>query len=133
MKRFIHILFLLCSLSLYSQNRIINKEDIVGRWTEVSDSTQTETNTYTYIFRENMIFHLGEVHEGIIIFGITGKYTVNNNVVSVVYFDMLDGNAKDRTAHRISYEIISFDNDRMVLLAKDNDYDYKISLKRLLN
>ena len=132
-KKFLGIIFLLFNLSLYSQNQIINKEDIVGRWVEVSDSTQTETNTYTYIFRENMIFHLGEVHDGIIIFGIAGRYTINENVISVVYYDMMDGNANTRTAHRISYEIVSLDNDNMILLSKDNDYDYKISLKRLLN
>ncbi|MFV0537956.1 MAG: hypothetical protein ACK5M3_11355 [Dysgonomonas sp.] len=132
MKKFLTIILLLYNLSLYSQNRIINKEDIVGRWIEESDSTQTETNIHTYIFRENMTFHLGEVHDGIIIFGIAGRYTIDSNVISVVYYDLINGNSKDRKAHRVSYEIISLENERMILLAKDNDYDYRISLRKHL-
>lgn len=132
MKKFLTIILFLCNLSLYSQNRIINKEDIIGRWIEESDSTQTEINTYTYIFRENMTFHLGEVHDGIIIFGIAGRYMIDSNVISVLYYDLINGNSKARKAHHISYEIISLENERMILLAKDNDYDYRISLRRHL-
>ncbi len=132
MKKLLSIILLLCNLSLYSQNRIINKEDIVGRWIEESGSAHTKTNSYTYIFRENMTFHLGESHDGIIIFGITGRYMIDINVISVVYYDLTDRNPKARKAHHIFYEIISLENERMILLARDNDYDYKISLRRPL-
>lgn len=130
MKKFLTIILLLCNLSLYSQNRIVNKEDIVGRWIAESDSTQTEKNAYTYIFRENMTFHLGEVHDGVIIFGIAGRYAIDNGVISVVYYDLINGNSKTRKAQLISYKIISLEKERMILLARENDYDYRISLKR---
>lgn len=138
MKKLLTIILLLCSLSLYSQHRIINKEDIIGRWVEdadlESDSNHIEAHPYTYIFRENMIFHLGEIYDGVIIFNIAGKYTLDHNIISVIYYDLINGNAKTRKAHHISYEIVSLKNERMILLAKDNDndYDYKISLKRQL-
>lgn len=132
MKKFLTIILLLCNLSLYSQNRIINKDGIVGRWIAESDSTQTERNIYTYIFRENMTFHLGEVHDGIIIFGIAGRYAIDNGVISVVYYDLINGNSKTRKAHHISYEIISLEKEKMIILARENDYDYKISLRRHL-
>ncbi|MDR1706397.1 MAG: hypothetical protein LBR46_00160 [Prevotella sp.] len=136
MKKLLSIILLLCNLSLYSQNRIINKEDIVGRWVEdislKSDSNHIEAHSYTYIFRENMIFHLGEIYNGIILFNIAGKYTLDNNIISVVYYDLINGNAKTRKAHHISYEIVSLKNERMILLTRDYNYDYKISLKRQL-
>lgn len=132
MRKFLTITLLLCNLSLYSQNRIIKTEDIVGRWIEESDSIQTKKNIYTYIFRENMTFHLGEIHDGIIIFGIAGRYSIDSDVISVVYYDLINGNSRTRQAHCISYEIISLEKERMILQAKENDYDYKISLRQHL-
>lgn len=133
MKKLLTIVLFLCNLSMYAQQDTINKEDIFGRWIEDTQlRPDSATPHYTYIFRENMIFHLGEAFDGVIIFNITGKYTYENNSISVVYFDLINGNPKDRKAYYISFDVLSLENNKMTLLAKDSGYNYKIYLKKLL-
>jgi len=133
MKKIIAVIFLFCNLSVFSQDKLsINKEDIVGRWVEDIDvvSDSIEKYPYTYIFRDNMVFHLGEANEGVILFNITGKYTLEGDLISIVYYDFIHGRAENRKANYVTYRILSLDNDKMTLLAKDQEYEYKVFLKK---
>lgn len=130
MKNFLFIIFVFLCISAYSQETSFNKEDIAGRWVEDKNMLDSLDYPYTYIFRENMVFHLGEAHEGVILFNIAGKYTVKGDLIDVVYFDFVQGSAQSRKARHIQFKIQSIENDKMILRAKDYDYEYDIILKK---
>lgn len=130
MKKVFLAILLFCSLSLHSQNLTISKEDIVGRWIEERDTDNESENAYTYIFRDNMVFHLGEAYEGVILFNIAGKYAIQGDTISVIFYDFVHGSANNRKARHISFKVLSIDKDKMSVLAKDEEYEYKLFLKR---
>lgn len=130
MKKVLFTIFISFCVSAYSQDRSFNKEDIIGRWMEEKTEDDSLNYPYTYIFRENMVFHLGEAYDGMILFNITGKYTVKENLINVIYFDFVQGNTQSRKARHIQFKIQSMDNDKMTLRAKDHDYEYDIMLKK---
>ncbi|NDV94228.1 hypothetical protein D0T84_04750 [Dysgonomonas sp. 521] len=130
-------LWSLC-LSVFSQDTPLAIEKITGRWVEVKETDNTETYTepeypYTYIFRENNVFHLGEASDGVILFNITGKYTLLEDTINVIYFDLLHSKTGDRKARQISFKVLSLNNNIMRLLVNDYDYSYPLILKKQLS
>lgn len=129
-----------CSFSLLikSQDKVsVSQEDISGRWMEfrrIEGSSITEITEHpdTYIFRDNMVFHKGEVAEGVIIFNITGRYTVEDNLITVFYKDYLKKNASAESAKKLVFEVLSLNKDKteMQVLVHDYDYEYKMELKK---
>lgn len=139
MKRNIFIILLLISIPLIvnSQNTSFTEKDIIGRWIEIeriegNSTTKITENNDTYIFRENFVFHKGESTEGLILFNIAGKFSVEGNIVTIIYKDYLNKTSKNEKAKTIKYEILSFDNNRkeIVVNIRDYDYEYQMRLKR---
>lgn len=136
-KTLLLILFSCCFGLIYPQTPSkIKKEDIIGRWIEIKDTNSSVNNIdikhpYTYIFRDNMIFHLGEAFEGVILFNTTGRYSIEGDSINVVYYDLILGNTKSRQARHILFKIQSLNKDEMILLAQDYDYERKIILKKI--
>lgn len=128
-------LFSCAFLNMFSQSVSFSKEDITGRWTEVKEGDIPKQYTekeypYIYIFKDDNVFHLGEASDGVILFNITGKYTIESNTINVIYFDFLRSNAQSRKAKSISFKVISINDDIMTLLATDYDYSYSVILRR---
>lgn len=124
-------------LNIFSQNTSPTIEKISGRWVEVKETDKPGIYTepeypYIYIFRENNIFHLGEASDGVILFNITGKYTLQEDTINVLYFDLLYSNADNRKARQISFKLLSINNNIMKLLVNDYDYSYPLILKKQL-
>jgi len=139
MKKYLTIIILLISsfpLVMKSQDTVsLIKEDIVGRWIETKriegDNIKEITEYHdTYIFRDNMIFHKGEASEGVILFNITGKYTVEEDSIIIFYRDYIKKNASSEDAKKLVFKILSLEGDEMLVSVQDYDYEYKMVLKR---
>lgn len=131
------LFLLLVSTICYSQEQkpTINKENVSGRWTEVKrieGDTSYDAGDYpdTYIFRDNMVFHKGESSEGVILFNITGRYTIEGDSVVIFYRDYTEANASKREAKKLIFDILSLSKDEMFVLVSDYDYSYKLLLKK---
>jgi len=138
MKKNISILLFILfitTLSCYSQETTIpvTKENITGRWTEIK-RIEGENTYYsgehpdTYIFRDNMIFHKGESAEGVILFGVTGKYSVDGDSIIIVYKDYTEANAGKQDFKKLIFKVLSLYDNEMLVLVNDYDYQYKMLL-----
>ncbi len=128
------IFFIWFTQAIKSQE-VSNTKDIIGRWVEVKriegDSTKlVEEYPDTYIFRDNMIFHKGEAAEGVILFNITGKYSIEDNNIVIFYNDYIQRGVANQKAKKIVFEILSITQDEMQVMVHDYDYEYKMILKR---
>lgn len=139
MKRFIlySLLLILSTLAINSQNIIFTEKDIIGRWIEIErtegdQTSEITTNNDTYIFRDNHIYHKGEASEGLILFNIAGKYSVEENTIVITYKDYMDKTAKDQKPKSIKFEVLSIDKNKneMIVSIQDYDYEYQMKLKR---
>ncbi|MFV0419259.1 MAG: hypothetical protein ACK5KT_11085 [Dysgonomonas sp.] len=141
MNKYKIIIFLFfCSFSLFikSQDKIsVQQEDISGRWMEnkhIEGDNVIEIAEHpdTYIFRDNMVFHKGEAAEGVIIFNITGRYTLEGNLITIYYKDYLKKNASAEKAKKLVFEVLSLNEDKteMSVLVHDYDYEYKMELRK---
>lgn len=139
MKRFFlsTVLLILLPLVVHSQDIRFSEEDIVGRWIEVErikgdKTTEITVNNDTYIFRENLIFHKGESSEGLILFNIAGKFSIEGNCITIIYKDYLDRKAKNQKAKTVKFEVLFIDESKNELIVNviDYDYEYRMKLKR---
>lgn len=134
MKEFIiPLLFFSLFQNIFSQNVLLNKEDIIGRWVEVrevNDQIEDIEFPYTYIFRDNGTFHMGEASDGVILFNVAGKYTLQEDTIKVIYLDFLKGSTHNKKAKQISFKILSISDNLMTALVTDYDYSYKLILKK---
>lgn len=138
MNKYKVVIFLFfCSFSLFikSQDKVsISKEDIAGRWMEFKriegdNITEIREHPDTYIFRDNMVFHKGEAAEGVIIFNITGRYTVEGNLITIFYKDYLKKNASAEDFKKLVLEVLSLNEDKTEMLVQVNDYDYEYQIE----
>lgn len=124
----------LCSFFVYAQDaKSLSVLDISGRWTKESEgleATSSGGDSFVYIFKDDMVFHCGEIFEGVILFNITGKYTIEGNLVKIIYFDFSQNNGNSKKAKQLTFKVLSIDKNRMEALVNDYDYEYKIILKR---
>jgi hypothetical protein len=84
----------------------------------------------TYIFKDNMIFYKGEASEGVILFNVAGRYTVEEDIVTIHYRDYARRNASQQKAKKLVMQILSHHENEMTVLVKDYDYEYKMVLGR---
>lgn len=113
--------------------RTYNKSDIVGRWaggTELRPDSTIIEDRYTYIFKENDIFHIGEAFDGVILFNITGKYYIKEDTIYVSYLDMLGNRSMKNQLIELPLKITSISGDKMNLSVKDNNYEYNLFLNK---
>lgn len=135
-----YILLIIVGLSFVQTTKsqhsfFLEKEDIVGRWVEskrVEGDSVKVISEYadTYIFKDNGLFHKGEAAEGVIVFNITGKYTVDGNSVEVLYKDYIQRRATAQPAKKITFKVLSCAKDEMTVLVQDYDFEYKMILKK---
>lgn len=119
--KFIIILFFsaysLCTLA--QQNTIgLNKQDILGRWESFAYSLSEQENEkvdplHAYYFKDNMVFHKGEIVEGAIIFNITGRYTVSGDSIKLVYQDYLNETKSTRKVKKTVFKIFYKSTNRL--------------------
>lgn len=124
-------------LSLKSQDIKLSDSDIVGRWIEVSrieGDNETEITEFhdTYVFRDNGLFHKGEAAEGIILFNITGRYSVEEDIITIVYKDYISRDASSQKAKKLIFKVLSLSGEKneMLVSVQDYDYEYQMKLKR---
>jgi len=113
----------------------LKKEDIVGRWTELKRIEGENVKPAgdrgdTYIFREDMTFHKGEVSEGIILFNVAGRYEIKDNSVIIYYRDYIQKNAAKEKAKELIFNILEKSEKEIVVLVSDYSYQYKMVLKK---
>lgn len=139
MKKNIGIIILLALLfppaARSQDNRPLTKDDIEGRWTEykrIEGDVERQIGEYadTYIFRENMVFHKGEASEGIILFNIAGRYTIEGDSIVISYRDYIEKNASKQEAKKLILKVLSRSGDEMLVQVADYDYEYKMILKK---
>lgn len=113
----------------------LKKEDIEGRWVEteriIYDSIH-KINEFqdTYIFKDNMLFHKGEAKEGLILFNVVGRYTVGGDSVVIIYKDFAHPKANSQKFKKLTFKVLSFNKNEMLVSAKDYDFEYKMRLKK---
>lgn len=83
---------------------ILQKEHVVGRWIEksrfVNQGDTVPAQPYTYIFKEDQMFHRGTTTNDVLIFNVTGRFDVLKDRVTISYRDYLSrrlGANKERT------------------------------------
>lgn len=129
------VLFFFCLIfqNIFSQDILLNREDIIGRWIEVKEvNNKIESTEYpdTYIFRDNQTFHLGEASNGVILFNIAGKYSIEEDTVKIIYFDLTQSPSHNEKAKQMLLKVASINNDLIKVLVTDYDYSYPLILKR---
>lgn len=137
MKNFLCCLFLIfCIQDVIAQDNIPSslKENIVGRWFvfQSGDSIRADSvpaPSAIYFFKDDTMFHIGEVNEGVILFNITGRYAVNDNIVEMTYRNYLHPDAGSKSMTLIVHTIAK---NEMVVSIKDYDYTYIAVLRKYL-
>ncbi len=133
------ILFCLITFSflhIFGQGASYTKSDIAGRWVEVEETNKPEhylepEYPHIYIFKNDYTFHLGESMDGVILFNITGKYSIEKNGIDIIYFEFLqNSNTKKLTPKQLSLQITSLKNGIMTVYVSDYDFSYPLILKR---
>jgi hypothetical protein len=138
MKKCLLIVVFLLGFShvLLSQDTIsVSKKALVGRWTEIKrmeGDNERIIKEYpdTYIFTHNMIFHKGEMAEGVIVFNVTGKYNIERNTITVYYVNYLEKEAGRRAPKKMQFIVLSISDNEMDVLVKDYDYEYRMLLRK---
>ena len=103
---------------------ILNTEHIAGRWIE-KERFVNENDTiipklpYTYIFKDDLMFHRGVTTNDVLIFNVTGRYEVVGDLVTVIYRDYMNkrpGANKDR---KMTFKILAWSEQQMTALVKE--------------
>lgn len=123
------------SYQVKGQDRLtINKDSIIGRWIEYNPADSVDNDIVTfpdnYIFRDTGIFHKGEAAEGVILFNITGRYTIQGNSIIILYRDYIQDKASKQDAKKLIFEILNISEKEMHVMVKDYDFEYEMILKR---
>ncbi|MBK5721929.1 hypothetical protein JGH11_13700 [Dysgonomonas sp. Marseille-P4677] len=138
MKKYLFILLFLLAFSqlLRSQESIsLYRDDIVGRWIEqkrIEGDKEIVAGEYpdTYIFRDTGVFHKGEASEGVILFNITGRYKIENDIISIIYADYLQDMDKRKEPKLLSFKVLSISDEGMLVSVTDYEKKYRMILKR---
>jgi len=120
MKTIIPLLLFICSFNLYGQKKThdIDKNDIIGRWEsftynlEENPAIKPEPMN-VYYFKDNMVFHRGEIVDGAIIFNITGRYSVEGDSIKLVYQDYLKQTTYTRETKTMILKIFYRSDNRL--------------------
>lgn len=132
-KSIVFFFFCLLFQNIFSQEILLDRENIIGRWIEVKEINNKIENTEypdTYIFRDNGTFHLGEASNGVILFNIAGKYTIEEDTIKIIYFDLIQNPSHNEKAKQMLLKATSINNDLIKILVTDYDYSYQLILKK---
>jgi hypothetical protein len=112
----------------------LQKEDIAGRWVErkrmEGNSIKQVEFPDTYIFRDNMVFHKGEAADGVIVFNITGRYTIDADSIVIYYNNYLLNRVNRQKPKKMQLKALSVSRGEMLVLIKDYDYEYRMLLNK---
>lgn len=118
------ILLLLSAYSLCAsaqQNTIApDGGEIQGRWESFAynlseQNDQEATPLHAYYFKDNMVFHRGEIVDGAIIFNITGRYSISGDSIKLVYQDYLNQTQATRKVKKAVFRIFYKSPNRLDL------------------
>lgn len=120
MKIIISLFFFVCSFAVYAQQETnqLTEADIIGRWEskvynlEKQEAKDNES-LHIYYFKDNNVFHRGEIVDGAIIFNITGKYSVKGDSIKMVYQNYLKHNTETRKPQTMILEVFYKSPNRM--------------------
>ncbi len=137
MKKYILLIILVTGLPsvIKAQDSIpsLNKR-ITGRWIEskrINGNLVKEitSNPDTYIFRDNLTFHKGEVAEGVILFNVAGRYTATGDSIVIHYQDFTQ-KGTNRKVKKLVLKVLSLSEKEMEVVVKDYDYEYQMVLTK---
>lgn len=129
---------LLLGSSSYAQNsdvKNIHEEDLIGRWIEeeryIGNSTENMLkNPLVYIFYDDMKFSRGEQSDGIVIFGVSGHYDVDNGYVKMWYRNYITENASSSKERTMYSKILSMTKDKAEVEVTESPYNSYRSIFR---
>ncbi|MFT3993125.1 MAG: hypothetical protein QM660_02365 [Dysgonomonas sp.] len=120
-----------------TNNPAITTDSVIGRWMEESrqnittDSLIEPAQPYMYIFKQDSVFHRGEVSEGVILFNITGKYTISDHIINIRYMDFSNKRPGKVKEKNMTFEIKEISKDTMIVVCNESRYKtYQLTLKR---
>lgn len=137
---FLLIVLLFVTASSYAQDynvKEVTSEDLIGRWIEeeryaIDNSTENIVKyPLVYIFYDDMKFTLGEQTEGMVVFGISGHYELENGCMKMWYRNYLVGvndSLKERT---MNSKILSMTKDKIEVEITESPYkSYRAIFRR---
>lgn len=114
---------------------VLYKENIVGRWIEktrfnnINDSVSAQP--YTYIFKEDNLFHRGTATNDVLIFNVAGRFQVENDTISIFYQDYLHCRSGDNKAQTMLFRIVSWSDTQMTaIVTAPHTAEYMVILTR---
>lgn len=114
---------------------ILQKENVVGRWVEkarfnkINDSIPEQP--YTYIFKEDQVFHKGTAMNDMLIFNIAGRFQVENDTIKIYYRDFLNRSSKENKISTMLFRIIAWSDKQMTAVVTASDFEeYTIVLMK---
>lgn len=120
MKVIVLSIFLTFSFLTYGQQKesILVKEDISGRWESFTYSLEENNDTIreplnVYYFKDNMVFHRGEIVDGAIIFNITGRYSIEGDSIKLAYQDYLKHTTATRKINTMTFKVFYISPNRI--------------------
>lgn len=121
MKQFFLVIFMLISGYSFSQ------DNVVGRWVEVErrsvDDSMLEPQPLTiYIFNQDSTFYKGIEADGVLLFGITGRYWVTGDSIQISYFDFITRRPDNGKMRKMNMKILSATGSELCVDVKESRY-----------
>lgn len=113
---------------------VLEKEHLVGRWVEKTrfmnmQDTIIPKHPYTYIFKEDGIFHRGATTEDVLIFNVAGRYGVEGDTVTISYRDYTSQRPGRNKGRTMIFKIIAWSEEQMTaIVSEPYDREYTVIL-----
>lgn len=114
---------------------ILNKEHVVGRWIEEArfnnENDSISKQPYTYIFKDDQIFHRGSAVNEMLIFNVAGRFQVENDTITIYYRDYLNRSSKRDKALVMSFRVVAWsDKEMTVIVTAPDSEEYMVILAK---
>lgn len=114
---------------------VLDSGHIVGRWGEKSrfdnEGNATPTQPYTYIFKNDKVFHRGTTTNDVLIFNVTGRFNVQNDLIVLSYKDYLNRRPGVNKEQQMTLRILVWGEEQMTAIVNEpHTQEYVIVLSK---
>lgn len=117
---------------------VLEKGHIIGRWIEKTrflnaQDTVIPKQPYTYIFKEDGMFHRGMATNDVLIFNVAGRYNVEEDLIKMSYRDYTNQRPGGNKERNMVFKVIAWAEDQMTILVSEfRGREYTVILTKTL-
>lgn len=129
MKYFLFVVTVLISGHLFAQYKV------AGRWVEVerqaADGSPDQYQPLAiYIFNKDSTFYKGVETDGVLLFGVAGRYLVSGDSVQISFFDFVSRRPDNGKMRKMNMKILSITNSELRVEINESRYRKYTALLR---